>query len=353
MVNSSKRSAPLRRRAARLSLGLLAAGAAQEASAQSSVTVFGTLDLNASYLRAGGKSVKVMDQGGNIFPSRLGFRGSEDLGGGLSAGFWLEAALLPQTGEIQGNMWNRRSTLSLVSTTLGELRLGRDYMPTFWNASQYAPFGTVGVGGSSNIVENWPFGLGGARTLVRANNSIGYFLPRGLGGVYGQATVAAAEGVSGAHYTGARLGYASGPLDVAMAYGETPLEDGRKYKIANLGSSYDFGVVKLMGFYSDQRAGDDRQASALVGASLKVGDVGYVRASYANSNRFGPGVDADDARQVAVGYLHYLSKRTALYATYSRITNRGNAAYVTSDLSPAATPGTAATGVQAGLSHQF
>lgn len=331
---------------------LFAALTTAPAMAQSTVTVFGTLDLNATATRAGGRTVKAMDQGGNIFPSRLGFRGTEDMGGGLSAGFWLEAALLPDTGEVQGGMWNRRSTLSLASKSLGELRLGRDYMPTFWNMSQYGPFGTVGVAGSSNIIEGWPFGLGGARTQVRTNNSIGYFLPGGLGGVYGQATVAAAEGQGGAHYTGARLGYAAGPVDVAIAHGQTPLGSAR-YKISNIGGSYDFGSIRLMGFHSDQRAGADRQKSTLIGASLKVGDAGYLRASIANSDRSGPGVDADDARQLAIGYLHYLSKRTALYATYSQIRNRGNAAYVTSDSSPAADPGGNASGLQAGISHQF
>ena len=331
---------------------LIALTAAQEATAQSSVSVFGTMDLNATYTRAGGTSRKAMDQGGNILPSRLGFRGSEDLGGGLSASFWLESALLPDTGEIQGAMWHRRSTVSIASTSLGELRLGRDYMPTFWNMSQYGPFGTVGVGGSANIIENWPFGVGGARTLVRANNAVSVFLPRSLGGVYGQATVAAPEGVSGARYTGARVGYANGPLDVAVAYGQTPTA-GETFKIANLGASYDFGPLRLMGVYSEQRAGSDRQASALIGASIKVGETGYVRASFANSNRSGPGTDADDASQIAVGYLYYLSKRSSLYATYSHIRNRGNASYVTSDSSPAAPPGGSASGLQVGLSHNF
>ena len=338
-------------------LGAAQSSAAQTAASQSSVSVFGTLDLNATYTRAGGESRKSMDQGGNIFPSRLGFRGTEDLGDGLSAGFWLEAALLPDTGENQGVMWNRRSTVSLASSKFGELRLGRDYMPTFWNMSQYAPFGTVGVAGTANIIENWPFGVGGARTLVRANNSVSYFLPRALGGalngVYGQVTVAAPEGTGGARYTGARLGYAAGPLDVAIAHGQTPIDGGPSFKISNLGASYDFGVVKLMGFYSDQRAGPDRQKSAQIGASVKVGDVGYVRASFMNSDRSGPGVDDDDAQQLAIGYLHYLSKRTALYATYSQIRNRGNAVYVTSDSSPAATPGGTASGLQGGISHNF
>ena len=76
-----------------------------------------------------------MDQGGYMLPSRWGIRGTEDLGGGLYAGFWLESAVLPDTGAAQAAFWGRRSTVSLGSKDYGELRLGRDYTPTFWNIS--------------------------------------------------------------------------------------------------------------------------------------------------------------------------------------------------------------------------
>jgi hypothetical protein len=69
--------------------------ASASATAQSSVQVFGTLDMNVTYSKSDGRSVKSMDQGGNIFPSRLGFRGTEDLGGGLAASFWLEWRCCP------------------------------------------------------------------------------------------------------------------------------------------------------------------------------------------------------------------------------------------------------------------
>src|SRR5690606_31040405 len=101
---------------------------------------------------------------GSYASSRLGFRGTEDLGGGLSASFWLEAALDTDDGEgqatnsnnqasgtgaavagRQGLTFNRRSTVSL-SGGFGEVRLGRDYVPQFWNLSVFDPFGTRGVG---------------------------------------------------------------------------------------------------------------------------------------------------------------------------------------------------------------
>lgn len=322
------------------------------ALAQSTVSIFGTVDLNITSAKSGKRSVTSMDQGGNIFPSRLGFRGTEDLGGGLAASFWLESATLPDTGQYQGVGWQRRSTLSLSHNSFGELRLGRDYTPSFWNISQFSPFGTVGVGGSSNIVEGWPFGLGGAKTLVRANNSVGYFLPRNLGGVYGQFMVSMPEGQKGTKYYGARLGYASGPLDIAASYGQTPLEDHRHYRTASLGGSYDFGLVKLYANYLMQKAPQDKQTNVMLGASVPVG-AGVIKASVARSNRSGPGVDADDATQVAIGYVHWLSKRTALYTTWSKIRNRGNAAYIVTDALKEPQPGANSRGFQLGISHNF
>lgn len=324
---------------------------AATAQAQSSVTIFGTVDLSIAYSKAGGKSTTAMSQGSNIFPSRLGFRGVEDLGGGLSASFWLESALLPDSGELQGALFHRRSTVSLAHQQYGELRLGRDYTPTFWNVSQFSPFGTVGPGGSSNTVEGWPFGMGGARIFARANNSIGYFLPRGLGGFYGQVMRALDEGAQGTMYGGARLGYAAGPLDVAAAYGQTPTPAGR-YKTASLGGTYDFGAAKLYANLLRQQIPGDRQDHLLAGVAVPVG-VGVVKASLSRANRSGAGVDSDDATHVGLGYVHNLSKRTALYAMYGRVTNRGNAAYVVTDTSPAASPGGPASGLQLGISHNF
>jgi predicted porin len=321
------------------------------ALAQSTVSLFGTVDLNVTSAKSGMTSVTSMDQGGNIFPSRLGFRGTEDLGGGLAAGFWLESASLPDTGEMQGVAWQRRSTLSLSHNAFGELRLGRDYTPSFWNISQFSPFGTVGVGGSSNIVEGWPFGLGGAKTLVRANNSVSYFLPRNLGGVYGQFTVAMPEGQAGSKYSGARLGYASGAFDIAASYGQTPVE-GLHYRNASLGGSYDFGLAKLYANYLQQKAPNDKQTNIMLGLSVPVG-AGVIKASVARSDRSGPGVDADDATQLAIGYVHWLSKRSAVYGTWSKIRNKGNAAYVVTDALKDPQAGASSRGFQVGISHNF
>src|SRR6202008_221722 len=101
-----------------------------------------------------------------------------------------------------------------------------------------------------------------ADTLEYADNQASYFLPSNLHGVYGQASVAAGEGTAGKKYYGGRLGYAAGPLDVSVSYGETtvsPLagtaED--KYKLASIAASYDLQMVKLSGYVSQAKYADN------------------------------------------------------------------------------------------------
>ena len=165
------------------------------AAAQSSVTVFGVIDIGVQRLSNGPNSLSLMSIDG-LQTSRLGFRATEDLGDGLSAGFHLEGALSPDTGGSTLD-FRRRSTVSLSSKDLGELRVGRDYTPTFWNISRFNAFGTNGVGAASNLIYGFDGLSGTASTVVRSNNSVGYFLPGNLGGVYGQAMYAFGEGAPG------------------------------------------------------------------------------------------------------------------------------------------------------------
>lgn len=341
---------PSEKRMKKSLFGLVALATVGTAAAQSSVTVFGHVDLNVTYSKAGNESRTGMDQGGYLLPSRLGFRGTEDLGEGISASFWLESAVLPDTGATQGDMWMRRSTVSLTSKDLGELRLGRDYTAAFWNVSTFSPFGTVGVGGVSNIIEGWPAGLGDAVTLQRASNMLAYFLPKDLGGFYGQLNYALDEDVEGRGYAGGRVGYESGPLNIAVAFGRTSVGPDN-YKTATIGGTYDFDVIKAYVNYLQHQLGSDKQRNALIGATVPVGR-GQVKLSYARSDRSGP-FAGDDAQQASIGYVHVLTKRTILYSAYSYIKNEGNAAYVISDSSPEGQPGEKSSGLQFGISHDF
>jgi predicted porin len=326
------------------------------ASAQSSVTLFGVVDLAARNVKNGSNSIKSLSQDGNA-SSRLGFRGVEDLGGGMRAGFWIEGAINPDTGGTT-QTWQRRSTLSLMGG-FGEIRLGRDYTPTFWNHTVFDPFGTNGVGSQTNLMTRQGSASvlnGGAGTLVRANNTIGYFLPA-MGGVYGQVQVSAAEGApNGNKYAGARFGYAGGPVNVAVAFGTTDITATLEQKAFNVGGSFNLGFMTLMGQYHSYKintAAFGTQKNALVGVLVPLG-AGTLKASY---GRVG-GKAGFDATQIAAGYVYDLSKRTALYTHFSKISNEKGSSFAASGSGPAYTAaniaaGKGSTAYEFGVRHSF
>lgn len=351
-------------------IALAVMAAAGAASAQSSVTLFGIVDAAITHGSAsnGGQSFTGMTSSG-YNSSRLGFRGTEDLGGGMSASFWLEGQLYNDDGQF-GNPsgsgafdFRRRSTVSLAGGW-GEVRLGRDYTPSFWNLTVFDPFGTNGVG--TNIMLVGANGIGA--NVVRASNSIGYFLPPNLGGFYGQVNYWFGENDAtgnedlGDGY-GLRLGYGAGPFNVAMSFARTdlstntPVATDGDYSTWNLGGSWDFGMAKAMAQYQrdtlDTGAGDVDGRGWLVGALVPVG-AGEIRAAYSEYrvDVNVAGVPDARARKLALGYVHNLSKRTALYATIARVRNNDGTA-VTLGGATAGAGNFNSTGYDLGIRHSF
>ena len=328
------------------------------ASAQSSVTLFGVVDLSAVSVKNGSVSQKLLSSN-QLNSNRLGFRGVEDLGGGLRASFWLESAMANDTGLAGGGNtgldFQRRSTVSLAGG-FGELRLGRDYDPSFWNYTIFDPFGTNGPGSMLNLVST----LGsGATTLVRANNTIGYFLPA-LGGVYGQVQVAAGEGNTvGNKYIGGRIGYAGGPVNVAAAYGKTYKDGGLAddYKDVNFGGSFAVGPATLIAQYSKRDFLTRDQKTLMLGGTVGFGQ-STLKASYTKSSGAqGTSARDFDAKQIAFGYQYDLSKRTALYGTVSSLNNDGGLAtgaqFSIGSGSTAVPGGDTSKGFAVGVRHTF
>jgi predicted porin len=326
------------------------------AAAQSSVTLYGVVDLGVRHVRNGDLDATSVSSNGNN-TSRLGLRGAEDLGGGLQAGFQLETGLSPDTGTQSDatRFWNRRSTVSLLGG-FGELRVGRDYSVTYLGYEDYDVWSDIGI----SSVGKFDSSLGTTRdTAVRADNQIVYFTPGNLGGFYGRAGVAAGEGVAGKKYSAGRLGYASGPLDVSVTYGRStvaPVAGDDKFNTFDVGAAYDFGVAKVSAFYTQSKFVNLQVANSYVGLQVPVGR-GLVRASYLISNLSGvdtKGVDTsgNDAHQFALGYLHNLTKRTALYTNVSRVTNKGASA-VAVDKNPPLIAGRNSTGFEIGVRHSF
>lgn len=346
------------------------------ASAQSSVTLFGIVDAGFARVSAGGKSATGMTNSG-LNSSRLGFRGVEDLGGGLRAGFWLEGQLFNDEGQGEnqttGYNFRRRSTVSLMGG-FGEVRLGRDFAPHFMNLTVYDPFGTNGIGtvNSAGMISAAGAAAGVAATTaglnaVRSNNGFHYFTPA-MGGFVGHVHWASGETQSNAANKGQgdmfgfRVGYAAGPISAHYAYGNSKGASGASnIKYNNLGASYNLGFVRPMFQWATEKAGTGAKVRAyLIGAVAPMGR-GELRVSYSDYDVSGrisatTTVDANDWNKMAIGYGHNLSKRTQLYGTYARVSNDGaqTRAVANNGLSAgAASPGGSSTGYELGIRHSF
>lgn len=351
-----------------LAMAVLAASGA--AFAQSSVTLFGVVDATLAFGR-GDVANKTQLTNSGYNSSRLGFRGTEDLGGGMKANFWLEAGVnnddgtggasssnnqtlgafdattganSPVRSGTQGLTFNRRSVVSL-SGNFGEVQLGRDYTPHFYNVTAYEPFGTNGVGTSQLAVSGWV-----RPTSVRASNSIAYNLPGNLGGFGGQVMYYMGENASSAANEGKgisfRANYNAGPISAQVAYGKTDYTAGSD-KVTNFGASYDFGAAKVMAVYAiDNYAGVKNKGFSL-GVTAPVG-AGDIRAAYST---YKADVSGAKSNKLAVGYNHNLSKRTVAYATLARVTNAGGAKSALNGSSTSANG--SSTGYDFGIRHSF
>ena len=347
------------------------------ASAQSSVTLFRIVD--ATYAIGNGSltdKTQVTNSGYNS--SRLGFRGVEDMGGGSRAGFWLEAGLNNDDGRGagtstnnqatggaiaglnggQGLTFNRRSTVSWGGGW-GELRLGRDYTPHFWTHTAYDAFGTNGVGTSQVLNSS----IGGP-TTVRASNSVGYIynMPFNATSIGGNGLSVFAQMYRGENASGAatsndgngfslRVGYDAGPLSLAFANGSTKYSTG-KITTTNLGGSYNLGPAKVSAFWNkDKVAGGKTGTGSNLGVNVPMGTNELRAAISSYETETAAGVTDGKARKLALGYVTNLSKRTALYATYARVSNSGISAQALNGATTAA--GGSSTGMDFGVRHAF
>lgn len=348
-------------------IGLASIAVCGSALAQSSVTLFGLVDTKVGYGKGSLGSRTTLGSSGTG-ANRLGFRGVEDLGGGMSASFWLEAGVATDSGEgsptdsanqvtgtgpavagRQGLTFNRRSTVSLAGS-FGEVRLGRDITPILWSQSIFDPFAYLGVGGIVHIVANLSGPIG-----VRASNSVSYFLPGNLGGFYGQFMHHLGENLSGTatsrdgNGSGLRAGYAAGPVDVAFAIERSTYASGN-INSANLAGSYDFGVAKMNALYQrDEVVGRVTGKGWLIGARAPVG-VGELKAALSSYKGSLASADAQTDK-LALGYVHNLSKRTAVYGTIARVHNKGGAAVALN--SSATSPNGSSSGFDLGVRHSF
>ena len=327
---------------------------AWNAHGQSNVTLYGIMDQSLRRVMNGNDHRTEIASGG-MAASRFGVRGVEDLGQGLKAEFVLESQISADTGTVSSKFFGRRSTIGLISATAGEIRIGRDFSPNYRVGTLIAdPFGNAGMGAVDTIASTQSFNGATYNTHARLDNSITYFLPNTLGGVYGQVTTAAGEKTSGNAYNGGLLGYRNKQLDIAVAYGQTRItQDWLKENSAAV--SYDIKVARLMAAWSQIKYQAATEDHYNIGVNVPMGP-GSIRALWATSKGSGGTLSADgadnQASKLALGYVYDLSKRTALYATATRIKNRGGAAFTFAP-GAALANGSTSTGYDLGIRHMF
>ncbi|MES2257061.1 MAG: porin [Pseudomonadota bacterium] len=326
--------------------------AAGGALAQSSVTMYGVLDIGFAHDTGSNPAgtVNALDYAGSTYvPTRLGFKGQEDLGNGLSAIFTAEMGFGVDTGAFDGTGigFGRQAFVGLQGR-FGAVKLGRQYNPLFLVGAPYDPFNGGMAGAYTRFMS-----LGPGKRL---NNAVVYTSPTLAGGFNAEAAYSLGE-VAGdsarARAAGLSLNYANGPLSVGLGYNDWNSNPAPALPVVHtnntlLGAAWDFGVVRLSGIYQVNKDNAATRLDArdwLVGAKAPFGAWAFFGSYMRHTNR---ALAHADSRQVALGATYNLSRRTALYSSYSRTHNDALAS-----LQTPGTPGGADRLVGIGINHMF
>ncbi len=312
------------------------------ASAQSSVTLYGRLDLSVN--KGVGSATKNLSNGSG---SRFGVRGSEDLGGGLSALFNLEHRFDADTGASQNfpagdagctlsaaacaaanvaknanRFWAGRSIVGLKGN-FGQVVLGREYTTAFLGSQLIAdPWGwdtvvsaTPGAGLNQALT-------GGGIARVRNDSSVTYnFAAAGF-----RAAAQIAEATDAINNFQKKpvnfsLGYAAGPVALGMGYEKTGQVGAAAAKWTTINGSFNLGMVKLGALFGTGNTAANAKHKSWMGTLTAPMGQGELRASFGKlTAKTAAGVQTDAAKGFAVGYHYALSKRTTLYTDYVRNT---------------------------------
>ena len=322
------------------------------ASAQSSVTVYGIVDTGVLSTDDGVARKTGLESGLNA-ASRIGFKGAEDLGGGLKAIFLLESGFRSDTGALStaGSLFNRLSYVGLEGN-FGAVRLGRQNSPMKTAMDVADPFKNAGNLGMVDAFGYYPGPGGGNVYSERVSNLITYTTPNfsGFSGSAGYQFGEVAGDTSANRSVSGQLGYANGPLSLAFGYEQINGAAGTDEKQKNMffGGNYDFGVFKLHAGVGDAKfedpTSDAKVRNYMVGVTVPFG-ANAIRASYIrNDVKY---AQNSDSSQLGISYTYVMSKRTTLYAAYAHVSNDGAA-----DLTVAAA-GKSGSRIMTGIQHNF
>ena len=331
------------------------------AFAQSSVTLYGKVDLGMVYDAGGpGKSVRL--DSGVTGGSRIGFKGVEDLGGGNKFSFQLETGYCADSAAgspnfcTGSNQFMGRQAHGDLTGAFGALSAGRQYSLGFNNLATIDPFGAGFAGQANNVSPSGVYLVDPSG--IRLNNSVTYSTPN-VAGFTGSVEAAFGEVVGNwqsGRETGAGVNYASGPVYAGVTYYDlgNAAGNGAAKKVTTFGGSYDFGVIKLHALGQKVSGTGLDFFNLMGGVTVPLGG-GQLMASYVKHND--RSTKDQDADQLGVGYIYPLSKRTSLYTSFARIQNHnvtGSGATLSAvTVGNATAAGTGNKAFNAGVVHNF
>lgn len=294
---------------------MLAAAASASAQSGAGVSLYGLVDLSVGRSQSpGGIATKGIDSG-KMTTSYWGVKGTEDLGGGMSAVFALESFMRSDTGAAgrfnADTMWARNAYVGLGSKA-GQVTVGRNTTSLFVQTLMFNAFGDS-FGFSPAIRQYFTSSTVSGDTGW--SDSVRYLSPR-FGGTSFSLHGALGEG-NGGRNLGASVNHGAGPLAVAGAWqrvekGAT-VDDTTTWQLAG---SYDFGPAKLFAQYGRVKnktaPNTNDYAITGLGASVSAGSTGKVLVQY---GRVSPDTGARLTTFTA-GYDYFLSKRTDVYAAW-------------------------------------
>jgi len=296
----------------RLLLALLAVVGSSAALAQSSVTLYGRVNTTVEHQKAGDAKVNGLFNNS----SRFGFKGVEDLGGGLKAGFQLESGFNSDDGASATRFFGRQSEVNLAGN-FGMLRLGNFTAESYYATADYVSMHNHDTGSSSDALYAY---------VMRDVNKIAYRAPD-LGGLTLEGAVSLHEQATGGK-NGFDLAanYNMGP--VALGAGYTKLDDANQFALRAVYSS---GPFVVGGYYQrDENAfianGGHRNTFRLAGAYMMGASEFHLNLGRAGSYK---NVSDSAATQYTIAYNYNLSKRTKVYTYYTKVDNKANAGYMT------------------------
>jgi predicted porin len=356
----------------------LAALASVSAFAQSSVTMYGILDvgMNQATAQSSSATIKATQTGGNAAggwaSNRLGFKGTEDIGGGTKANFVYELGMAAgTTGKLAESATTadavgeaRQSWASLGNDKLGEVAIGRNYTPIFSTSA------ALDAGGANNIA----FGrvIYGKVATTRNSKQVMYTSPSMSGLTaklaYGTTTTNTDGTLASTDYAtnGGSLVFANGPVTVHAAYNLNKiLAKGDNTKTSDkmetmFGGTYMVGKATLLAVYGKNKeiSQNGDQTKSRKGYQLGVkypltstvdSFLTYGRATVQAAATAAEGT----AKGTQVGAIYNLSKRTGVYAAYGKTT--GDTSATASAATNPATPDSTVKGTElaVGVRHSF